>query len=128
MGKTLRNTAWRPTSARSFGGTLACRNLSYDVFWMSMRFGTSMTFRTRPRCLRMRKFDWMTLAIAAPDDFAFDPCLGASRRKHGGTGLSFVNGPARALAGRGSLTPRWDLSRKFGRVKQKARRTGEHLA
>src|SRR6202012_764241 len=66
MGKTLRKTACSPTSERSFCGTFDCRNLSYDVFWMSMRFGTSMTFRTRPRCLRMRKVDWRTLAIAAP--------------------------------------------------------------
>src|SRR5580692_4841585 len=33
---------------------------------MSMRFGTSMTFRTRPRCFLTRKLDWMTFAIGAP--------------------------------------------------------------
>ena len=37
-----------------------CRS---DDFWMSMRFGISMIRLTRPRFLRMRKLDWMTIAI-----------------------------------------------------------------
>ena len=36
----------------------------------------------------MRKFDWMTLAIAAPDDFVSERCLAAHR--HGTDYLSWI--------------------------------------
>src|SRR6516162_9733952 len=122
MGKTLRKTACSPTSALSCCGTVDWRNLSYDVFWMSMRLGTSMTFRTRPRCLRMRKLDWMTLAIAAPDDWAvvggrartlLPPRAAENLRRTTDT----RDRPRGAALGRDR-----ELSQKFDRVKQKARR------
>src|SRR5580658_447240 len=124
MGNTLRNTAWSPTSARSFWGTLDWRNLSYDVFWMSMRFGTSMTFRTRPRCLRMRKFDWMTFAIGAPDLFVCYRGLDASLPSDA-VRRTFLRGrPGMRICPARDLPAAVDLSRKLGRVKQKARRRG----
>src|ERR1700678_739289 len=92
---------------------------------MSMRFGTSITFRTRPRCLRIRKFDWMTLAIGAPDVFVCDRCDGASsrsarpvRRTTGNVYRSLGALVRPAL----DLFAAVELSLKFARVKQKPRR------
>src|SRR5579872_2023449 len=97
---------------------------------MSMRLGTSMTFRTRPRCLRMRKFDWMTLAIAAPDLFVAASPSASQRLGH--AAAHAANGKSLRGAGNarwpgvnlGSSDGDGDLSRKFGPVKQKARRRG----
>src|SRR5947209_20543511 len=88
---------------------------------MSMRLGTSMTFRTRPRCLRMRKFDWMTLAIAAPDDLSAPrwPLSFAAAETGRGTGNLRDAGTARSPGG---ASRDRELSQNFDRVKQRARR------
>src|SRR5260370_5291591 len=93
---------------------------------MSMRLGTSMTFRTRPRCLRMRKLDWTTLAIAAPDvswpfPRRYEPRACGLSTRHG----EFLHGaPGTRSCPARCLLAAVDLSRKFDRVKQKARRRG----
>src|SRR5271169_5883847 len=92
---------------------------------MSMRLGTSMTLRTRPRCLRMRKLDWMTLAIGAPDVFVDNGALGAWRFVHSADhrGTKYSYGEAGCADRPGlSLQGAVDLSPKLSGVKQKARR------
>ena len=63
MGKTDLNTPCSPVSSRFSGGTSACRNLSYELFWMAMRLGMSATFWIFPKFLRARKLFWIVGAI-----------------------------------------------------------------
>ena len=71
----------------------------------------------------MRKLDWMTFAIGAPDLFVCDRCLDASLPSD--AGLNFrVQRTGMRVCPAWDLPAAVDLSRKLERVKQKARRRG----
>src|SRR4051794_11611338 len=52
MGKTSRNTAWRPVSLRLESAKSVCKNSTYELSWISMRFGGSAPSLSLPKLMR----------------------------------------------------------------------------
>src|SRR6266480_6165299 len=67
MGNTDLNTAWSPISSRRSEGTSFCRNVSYERFCTSMRFGISTIDGILPKSLRLRRPHWIVPAISSPE-------------------------------------------------------------
>src|SRR5438552_758771 len=67
MGNTDLKTAWSPISSRRSAGTSFCRNVSYERFCTSMRFGISTIDGILPKSLRLRRPHWIVPAISSPE-------------------------------------------------------------
>src|SRR5947208_3295604 len=105
MGNTDLKTAWSPISSRRSAGTSFCRNVSYDRFCTSMRFGISTIDGILPKSLRLRRPHWIVPAISSPESsraalasFVF-PALERRRcRRHPALWWRPRRGPPRAPA------------------------------
>src|ERR671919_3175912 len=67
MGKTDLNTACSPISSRRSAGTSFCRNVSYDRFCTSMRFGISTIDGIFPKSRRLRRPHCIVPAMMSPE-------------------------------------------------------------
>ena len=54
IGKTDLKTDWRPASSRSAGSRFICRKRSYDLRWISIRFGIGTVVLIFEKSLRSR--------------------------------------------------------------------------
>src|SRR5438874_2104625 len=105
MGNTDLKTAWSPISSRRSAGTSFCRNVSYERFCTSMRFGISTIDGILPKSLRLRRPHWIVPAISSPESsraalasFVF-PALERRRcRRHPALWWRPRRGPPRAPA------------------------------
>src|SRR2546429_580981 len=105
MGTTDWKTAGSPISSRRSAGTSFCRNVSYERFCTSMRFGISTIDGILPKSLRLRRPHWIVPAISSPESsraalasFVF-PALERRRcRRHPALWWRPRRGPPRAPA------------------------------